>query len=565
MRRRAASAATLHGGGYAASPARPASAAGYFARGALSPEEKLEAAAETWMDATGVPQRRIPPSAGYPARAFCSASGAAHHAPPPPSAYGSYDVSPSARRGLPGDASPFAPIAPPPQYPYSSGGAMTNAPGTTASLYSEGGGRYYRQGDGGYYAWAGEAAAPEDRQMAMAAAGAEPWQMRAHASQLRVALQFDQRRMDPLEAAAYARFRVVAAIFRAWRDAATAGAAEQAAFDAAVKRWLRAVQFWEERLMLRVWRRRAAPPPIPTPPTSPRPRRLHRRPSSHPVASSHLRAAGVSPSKRPSRDVSSSSAPSTTSACASPIPTSSHGCAAAARRRRPPPPPPPPPPAAAAARRRRRPPPAPSPCCTSPPLPLPFLLRLQVDLHRKRKKLRKSANHFRGMSATQQAITAWRGVTAAARAADALQGKASKFYRKEQLHEIMEKWATQARNSAQFCAILRNSAQFSLTPHALTATQARAWRAILWASGDTAASSTKGAKRGALAKLAAHAVHQKKLERAFVKVRRAAATTTTSTQSTSTPPPAHLLHLHLTSSTSLPRSVGCSPRAASPT
>ena len=80
MRRRAASAATLHGGGYAASPARPASAAGYFARGALSPEEKLEAAAETWMDATGVPQRRIPPSAGYPTRAFCSASGAAHHA-----------------------------------------------------------------------------------------------------------------------------------------------------------------------------------------------------------------------------------------------------------------------------------------------------------------------------------------------------------------------------------------------------------------------------------------------------------------------------------------------------
>ena len=54
--------------GYAASPARPASAAGYFARGALSPEEKLEAAAETWMDATGVPQRRIPPSAGYPTR-----------------------------------------------------------------------------------------------------------------------------------------------------------------------------------------------------------------------------------------------------------------------------------------------------------------------------------------------------------------------------------------------------------------------------------------------------------------------------------------------------------------
>ena len=48
----------------------------------------------------------------------------------------------------------------------------------------------------------------------MAAAGAEPWQLRAHASQLRAALQFDQRRMDPLEAAAYARFRVVAAIFR---------------------------------------------------------------------------------------------------------------------------------------------------------------------------------------------------------------------------------------------------------------------------------------------------------------------------------------------------------------
>ena len=289
---RAASAATLHGGGYAASPARPASAAGYFARGALSPEEKLEAAAETWMDATGVPQRRMAPSAGYPTRAFCSASGAAHHAPPPPpSAYGSYDVSPSARRGLPGDASPFAPIAPPPQYPYSSGGAMTNAPGTTASLYSEGGGRYYRQGDGGYYAWAGaEAAAPEDRQMARAAAGAEPWQMRAHASQLRAALQFDQRRMDPLEAAAYARFRVVAAIFRAWRDAATAGAAEQAAFDAAVKRWLRAVQFWEERLMLRVWRRRAAAarpaPPRPPLPPPPRPRRLHRRPSPHPVASS---------------------------------------------------------------------------------------------------------------------------------------------------------------------------------------------------------------------------------------------------------------------------------------
>ena len=79
--------------------------------------------------------------------------------------------------------------------------------------------------------------------MAMAAAGAEPWQMRAHASQLRAALQFDQRRMDPLEAAAYARFRVVAAIFRAWRDAATAGAAEQAAFDAAVKRWLRPTSF----------------------------------------------------------------------------------------------------------------------------------------------------------------------------------------------------------------------------------------------------------------------------------------------------------------------------------
>ena len=103
---------------------------------------------------------------------------------------------------------------------------------------------------------------------------------------------------------------------------------------------------------------------------------------------------------------------------------------------------------------------------------------------------------------------------------------------------------------AQFGVIRRNSAQFSLTPHALLATQARAWRAILWASGDTAASSTKGAKRGALAKLAAHAVHQKKLERAFVKVRRAAATATTVYAST-TPPPPSPLHLRLTSCTSL--------------
>ena len=56
---------------------------------------------------------------------------------------------------------------------------------------------------------------------------------------------------------------------------------------------------------------------------------------------------------------------------------------------------------------------------------------------------------------------------------------------------MVEKWATQARNSAQFCAILRNSA----TDASPLGDAGARGRAILWASSDTAASSTKGAKR----------------------------------------------------------------------
>ena len=177
--------------------------------------------------------------------ARCSASGAAHHAPPPPpSAYGSYDVSPSARaRGCCATHVDPARRSRRRRSTRTLGGAMTNAPGTTASGTTKAAGGTTAKATAGHR----HGRAPRRRRAEIAKCPRRPPAPslgRCTAPHRCCApRQFDQRRMDPLEAAAYARFRVVAAIFRAWRDAATAGAAEQAAFDAAVKRWLRAVQF----------------------------------------------------------------------------------------------------------------------------------------------------------------------------------------------------------------------------------------------------------------------------------------------------------------------------------
>ena len=73
--------------------------------------------------------------------------------------------------------------------------------------------------------------------------------MRGQASQLRAALRFDAKPMIAEEAEAYARFRLRAVTFRAWRAVSVEGA--NRAFKGAVARWVSAVSFWEQRLCRR--------------------------------------------------------------------------------------------------------------------------------------------------------------------------------------------------------------------------------------------------------------------------------------------------------------------------
>ena len=317
---------------------------------------------------------------------------------------------------------------------------MTHAPGTTASLYSEAAGGTTAK------ATAGTTRGRAPRRRPRIAKW--PWRPPApslgrcgHASQLRAALQFDQRRMDPLEAA---RTRDSAWSPRSSRAARRGDGGRRRA--SRVRRRCQAMAarrpvLGGEADAPRVARRAAAAhrpaPPTAPPPSSP--------PPPPPLVSPRRLLPPRSWRKPVQETIKGVSSPPAPPLRHAPLP--SH-FVAWVRRSPPPPPAARPPPA-------RRPPPRPP----LPPAPSPPLLHLPSGRPppeaQEAASLRTTPRHVRHPARNYG--VARRDGGGARRT---LYRQSVEVHRKEQLHEMMEKWATQGDAGGQFCAIRRNSAQF---------------------------------------------------------------------------------------------------------